>query len=68
MKSVFQTILGLLIDDWWLGIGILVSILVTFFALHMGLSEMASGWVLTLLLVGTLLLSLTMEYRRKRHS
>ncbi|TDF98101.1 hypothetical protein [Paenibacillus piri] len=65
MKAVFQTILGLIIDDWWLAAGILLSIVLTGGLLDMNVSPSAGAWVLTVLTLLTLILSLTMEYRRK---
>jgi hypothetical protein len=65
MKRVLQTIIGLVFDDWWLGIGLLVSIVITYFAVANGLDAQMSGWLLLLLNIGSLILSLGMEYRRK---
>jgi hypothetical protein len=65
MKRVLQTIIGLVFDDWWLGIGLLVSIVITYFAVANGLDAQMSGWLLLFLNIGSLILSLGMEYRRK---
>ncbi|WP_282942113.1 hypothetical protein [Paenibacillus sp. RC67] len=68
MKALFQTILGLLIDDWWMGIGIIMSILITAGLIRMELSDAITGWLLTLFLILTLFLSLSVEYRKKKQT
>lgn len=65
MKAALQTIIGLIFDDWWLGVGLLVSIVITYLAVAAGLDAQVSGWLLVLLIVGTLILSLAVEYRKK---
>jgi hypothetical protein len=65
MKAVFQTILGLIIDDWWLAIGLLISITVTSVLVNQRFDASSGGWLLLLLILVTLILSLTMEYRKK---
>jgi hypothetical protein len=65
MKAVLQTILGLIIDDWWLAIGILVSITMTSLLIHQHVSAALASWLFALLICLTLILSLVMEYRKK---
>ncbi|MFD0675526.1 MULTISPECIES: hypothetical protein [unclassified Paenibacillus] len=65
MKTVLQTILGLIIDDWWLAIGILLSITVTSIFIYNNFSSAAGAWLLAILTLLTLPLSLVMEYRKK---
>jgi hypothetical protein len=66
MKAALKTIIGLIFDDWWMGIGLIFSILITYFAIHSGLDAQLSGWLLLILIVGTLILSLNVEYRKKK--
>lgn len=68
MKALFQTIRGLLIDDWWMGIGIVMSIILTYGFVNLDMSNVAAGWLLTLFLIITLFLSLTVEYRKKKQA
>jgi hypothetical protein len=65
MIAALKTIIGLIFDDWWMGIGLMFSILMTYFAIHSGLDAQMSGWLLVLLIIGTLILSLNVEYRKK---
>jgi hypothetical protein len=65
MNKIVKTILGLIIDDWWLAIGILLSILLTSIALKFQMSPFAASWLLFTLIIVTLILSLTMEFRKK---
>jgi hypothetical protein len=67
LKKVLQTILGLIIDDWWLAIGIIVSILVTSLWINQQFSAASGAWLLTILTFMTLVVSLIMEYRKKTH-
>lgn len=62
MKAVLKTAIGLVFDDWWLGIGLLVSILLSYLCISGGIDAQLSGWVLLLLMIGTLVLSLRMEF------
>jgi hypothetical protein len=66
MIAALKTIIGLIFDDWWMGIGLMFSILITYFAIHSGLDAQMSGWLLLILIIGTLVLSLNVEYRKKR--
>jgi hypothetical protein len=65
MKAALKTIIGLIFDDWWMGIGLTISILMTYVAIQSGLDAQMSGWLLVLLIIGTLILSLNVEYRKK---
>jgi hypothetical protein len=65
MIAALKTIIGLIFDDWWMGIGLLFSILMTYFAIRSGLDAQMSGWLLLILIIGTLTLSLNVEYRKK---
>jgi hypothetical protein len=65
MMAALKTIIGLIFDDWWMGIGLIFSILITYFAIQSGLDAQWSGWLLLILMVGTLILSLNVEYRKK---
>lgn len=62
MKTVLKTALGLVFDDWWLGIGLLASILLSYLCISAGADAQLSGWILLLLMVGTLMISLRMEF------
>jgi hypothetical protein len=66
MIAALKTIIGLIFDDWWMGIGLIFSILITYFAVHSGLDAQLSGWLLLILIIGTLILSLNVEYRKKK--
>jgi hypothetical protein len=66
MIAALKTIIGLIFDDWWMGIGLIFSILITYFAIHIGLDAQMSGWLLLILIIGTLILSLNVEYRKKK--
>ncbi|MFC5452797.1 hypothetical protein [Paenibacillus aestuarii] len=68
MKAALQMVIGLIFDDWWLGIGLLVSIALSYFAIRNGMNLQYAGWMLLLLIVATLLLSLIMEFRKKSKS
>ncbi|SEB98529.1 hypothetical protein [Paenibacillus sp. GP183] len=65
MIAALKTIIGLIFDDWWMGIGLLFSILITYFAIQGGLDAQMSGWLLVILIIGALILSLNVEYRKK---
>jgi hypothetical protein len=65
MKAALKTVIGLVFDDWWMGVGIMVSIVISYFVVSGGVDAQMSGWLLLLLMIGTLILSLTMEYRKK---
>jgi hypothetical protein len=65
MKAALKTIIGLVFDDWWLGLGLLLSIVLTSFFVQNGMDAQMSGWLLLLMILGTLILSLYMEYRKK---
>lgn len=65
MKSAIKTIVGLVFDDWWLFFGVIVSIVLSYAALKVGIGAQTSGWIWLVLIVITLTLSLTMEFRRK---
>jgi hypothetical protein len=65
MIAALKTIIGLIFDDWWMGIGLMLSILITYFAIQSGLDVQISGWLLLILIIGTLILSLNVEYRKK---
>ncbi len=65
MIAALKTIIGLVFDDWWMGIGIMFSILITYLAIHNELNTQMSGWLLLVLIIGTLILSLNIEYRKK---
>jgi FtsH-binding integral membrane protein len=66
VKAILKTAIGLIFDDWWLAVGLVLSIVVTYLAVSAGMEAQLSGWLLVLLCVGTLLLSLGVEYRKKR--
>jgi hypothetical protein len=65
MIAALKTIIGLIFDDWWMGIGLMFSILISYFAIQSGLDAQMSGWLLLILIIGTLILSLIVEYRKK---
>lgn len=65
MKNVVRILIGLIFDDWWLGLGLLLSIAVTYIAVAGGMNQQTGGWLLLLCMLGTLILSLVMEYRRR---
>jgi hypothetical protein len=65
MSAALKTIIGLIFDDWWLGVGLLISIVITYFSVANGVDAQMSGWLLLILIMGTLLLSLRMEYLKK---
>jgi hypothetical protein len=65
MIAALKTIIGLIFDDWWMGIGLMFSILITYFAIQSGLDVQMSGWLLFILIIGALILSLNVEYRKK---
>jgi FtsH-binding integral membrane protein len=65
MITALKTIIGLIFDDWWMAIGLLISILISYFAIQSGLDVQMSGWLLLILMIGALILSLNVEYRKK---
>jgi hypothetical protein len=65
MSAALKTIIGLIFDDWWLAVGLLISIVITYFSVANGVDAQMSGWLLLILIMGTLLLSLRMEYLKK---
>jgi FtsH-binding integral membrane protein len=65
MITALKTIIGLIFDDWWMAIGLLISILITYFAIQSGMDVQMSGWLLLILMIGALILSLNVEYRKK---
>jgi len=65
MRAALKTIIGLVFDDWWLGIGLLISIGITYFFIAIGADTQISGWLLLIFIIGTLILSLCMEYLKK---
>jgi hypothetical protein len=48
-----------------MAIGLLISILISYFAIQSGLDVQMSGWLLLILMIGALILSLNVEYRKK---
>jgi hypothetical protein len=65
MIAILKTILGLVFDDWWLVGGLLISIVVTYFFIDNGVDAELSGWFLLIMIIGALILSLWMEYKKK---
>jgi hypothetical protein len=65
MSAALKTIIGLVFDDWWLGVGLLISIVITYLSIANGLDAQMSGWLLLIMIIGTLILSLSMEYLKK---
>jgi hypothetical protein len=67
MKSLLRIAFGLIVDDWWLAAGIVVSVALVYGAIRTGaLGTSAAGWLLLALMLATLVLSLRMEYLRAR--
>lgn len=64
MKSVWKTLVGLIVDDWWLALGVAVSLLIAPLSLKAGLEPHFGGLELFVLLACALVLSLRLEYRR----
>jgi len=65
MKAFLRTVFGLIVDDWWLVDGIIISIVIAYLALKFGMNPSYTGWLLLLLIIGTLLVSLQIEFRKK---
>jgi len=65
MRKIWKVIAGLVFDDWWLFLGVLAAILLACLGLLSGINETAGGWILTVFILIALILSLSMEYRKK---
>ncbi|WCK54590.1 hypothetical protein PP175_00485 [Aneurinibacillus sp. Ricciae_BoGa-3] len=65
MKSAAQTVIGLIVDDWWMGIGLVLSMVLTKVLMTNGVSPEEASWLFLILVVATLVLSLYTEYRKK---
>lgn len=64
--AVLKTIIGLVFDDWWLAFGTLFAIVLTKVALVMGLKTNISGVVLIAIILISLIISLSVEYKKKK--
>jgi len=65
MRNPWKVIAGLVFDDWWLFLGVLAAILLSYLGLSFGMNGPTGGWLLTLFILIALILSLSMEYRKK---
>jgi hypothetical protein len=66
MMAFFKTIIGLVIDDLWLAVGIIISTIITYLFIQSGISKFGSGWLLVFLILCTLFISLWRESYKKR--
>lgn len=66
MMGALKTIIGLVFDDWYLGIGTIVAIVLTKVLMVSGVTPTFGGAVLLIVILLSLSVSLMVEYNKKK--